>query len=97
MKDLEQIIVTRHPALVTFLIEKGYTKKNAIHLSHANIEDIEGKHVFGILPLWLACHAAKLTEVQLRLPSEKRGVELSIKDIKFYANNPKTYTIKEVE
>ncbi len=92
-----KLIVTRHPALIEYLKNEGHVDNEVEHISHANVEDVEGKHVFGILPLWLACHAAKLTEVQLRLPTAKRGKELSLKDIEFYAVNPKTYTIREVK
>jgi hypothetical protein len=95
--SLKQIIVTRHPALIEYLKNNGHVSNNVEHLSHANREDIEGTHVFGILPLWLACHCAKLTEVQLRLPPEKRGIELSVKDIEFYAVKPRTYKIREVK
>ncbi len=94
---MEQIIVTRHPALIEYLKRNGYVTGNVKHISHANKEDIEGKHVFGILPLWLACHTGKMTEVQLRLPPEKRAIELSIDDIEFYAVRPKTYIIREVK
>jgi len=94
---MKQIIVTRHPALIEYLKNNNYVNDDVEHISHANIEDIEGAHVFGILPLWLASYCDRLTEVQLRLPPEKRGVELSIKDIEFYAVKPRTYTIREIK
>lgn len=94
---MEQVVVTRHPALVTYLLNNGYIDKNAKHISHASIDDIRGKHVFGVLPLWLACHTAKMTEVQLRLPLDKRGIELSLKEIEFFAVKPHTYIIRKEE
>jgi len=95
---MKQLVVTRHPALLEYLKVNGYVVKDVEHLNHATVEDVEGKHVFGILPLWLACKCAKLTEVQLRLPPEKRGKELSLKDIEFHAiKQPKTYIIREVK
>ena len=94
---MKQIIVTRHPALVRYLIKKGYVNDDVEHVSHANIEDVQGKHVFGVLPLWLASHCESLTELQLRLPPEKRGIELTLTDIEFYAVKPKTYIIREVK
>lgn len=96
-EKIKKVVVTRHQALVVWLKNNGYIDKNTEHISHASIDDIKGKHVYGILPNWLACHAAKMTEVQLRLPIEKRGTELSLKEINFYAVKPKTYIIREVE
>lgn len=94
---MEKIVVTRHQALLKYLIEKEIVDKNTKHISHADIDDIEGKHVYGILPNWLACHAGKLTELQLRLPLEKRGHELTVKEIGFYLVKPRTYIITEVQ
>ena len=94
---MEKIVVTRHPALVQYLLRAGLIDKGTKHISHATVDDIKGKHVFGILPNWLACHAAMLTELQLRLPLEVRGRELSLKEIEFYLVEPKTFIIKEVK
>ena len=94
---MSQLIVTRHPALVKYLIMKGYVDSDVEHVSHADVEDVKDKHVFGVLPLRLSSHCASFTEVQLRLPPEKRGIELSLKDIEFFANKIVTYVIKEKE
>lgn len=94
---MEKIVVTRHIALLQYLINNNYVPSNVKHISHAIADDICNKHVYGILPNWLACHAGKLTELQLRLPIEKRGIELTLKEIEFYIVTPKTYIIKEVD
>jgi len=95
---MKQIIVTRHPALIEYLKKYGYVTNDIEHVTHANVDDVKDKHVFGVLPLWLACHCGKLTEIQLRLPNEKRGKELTLKDLEFFAKTPlKTYTIREVK
>lgn len=95
--EMEKIVVTRHQALLKYLIDNNIIDKDTIHISHANIEDVENKHVYGILPNWLACHAGKLTELQLRLPIEKRGHELTVKEVGFYLVSPRTYIIMEVQ
>ena len=95
---MEKIVVTRHKALLEYLVKYGYVEKDVQHLTRARPEDIKGKHVYGILPNWLACHAGKLTELQLDLPIGKRHIELSIDDIEFHLNKkPRTYTIREVK
>lgn len=92
-----KLVVTRHPVLLQYLKDKGYVPQDVAHIPHADIRDVEGKHVFGILPLWLASHCDKLTEVQLRLPRDKRGSELTMEDMHNFAKSPlRTYEIKEI-
>ena len=93
---MEKIVVTRYKGLVDYLLELKLIEEKTKVLAHAQPEDIKGKHVLGVLPLWLSCHAAKITEIQLRLPAEKRGKELSLEEVKFHALAPRTYTVKEI-
>ena len=79
---METIIVTRHAALVQYIINSGLAPSHGTKvLSHATAEDVEGKHVIGVLPLHLAALAAKVTVVTIDIPLEKRGVELSLEDL----------------
>ncbi len=93
---MQKLVVTRHKDLVKYLIEKGLIDKDTKVISHAKESDVVGKHVIGVLPLWLSRLAGKITEVQIRIPREKRGKELELEDIRFYACDPKTYTVREV-
>ena len=94
---MEKIVVTRYKGLVDYLMELKLIQEDTKIIPHASPEDIEGKHVLGVLPLWLSCHAGKITEIQLRLPPEKRGKELSLDEVRFYALAPRSYVVKEVE
>lgn len=94
---MKKLVVTRHRALYDYLIENGFVEEGTECLSHASVEDVVGKHVFGILPYWLASKAAMFTEVQMRIPLDKRGKELTIKDVRFFAVKPRTYEVREVK
>lgn len=96
MQKLDKIVVTRHRALYDYLVSEGYVEPGTKFISKVDKEDIEGKHVFGVLPNWLACNAALFTEVQFRLPYEKKGKELSLEDMKFLTYAIRTYKITEV-
>ena len=87
------IVVTRHPALVGYLIEIGLVDSETPVLSHVSEEDVDGEHVVGVLPLRLAALAAKVTEVPLALTPGDRGVELSIERIREIAGEPVTYRV----
>jgi putative CRISPR-associated protein (TIGR02620 family) len=93
---MEKIVVTRYKGLVEYLQELKLIEEETKVVAHANIEDVKGKHVLGVLPLWLSCHAAKITEIQLKLPAEKRGKELTVEEVRFFALSPRTYIVKEV-
>lgn len=90
---MEQIIVTRHPALVEYLIEKGLVEADTPVHSHVSEETVRGKHVFGVLPAFLAVEAGKITEIPLKLSPEDRGKELSVERMREVAGEPWTYKV----
>ena len=89
------IIVTRHVHLIQYARDKGFVGKEVPILAHAKPEDIEGKNVFGVLPLSLAVLAASVTEIPLLgLPAELRGKELTLEQVAQYAGLPVTYEVQ---
>jgi putative CRISPR-associated protein (TIGR02620 family) len=90
---METVIVTRHAALVEYLLAEGIVPNNTPVLSHASPEAIQGKHVIGVLPLHLSACAAKVTEIPLALTPEMRGKELTLQDMKQIAGAPRTYRV----
>jgi len=92
-----KVIVTRHPALVDFLRELGLVGEDAKVISHASPDDVRGRDVIGVLPLHLASLAKSVTEVQLDLPPDARGKELSLEEMKKYFRGIKKYVVIEVE
>jgi len=96
-KKIEKIVVTRHPALVEYLLELGLVDKNVKVLDHAIESDVKGKHVFGVIPHSLSCLAKLFTVVSLFLPANLRGVELDLEQVKKYAIGIRTYTMSEIK
>lgn len=94
---MRALIITRHPALVAFLIEKGYVTPDSEVLEHASAEDVKGKHVWGVLPHSLSCLCKSFTEVPMSIPSEMRGKELTLANMYDYAGTPVTYVVKTQE
>jgi len=90
------VVVTRHKALVQYLLQCGLVPEGTPVLTHATAEQVRGKHVFGVLPLRLACLAAKVTEVPLNLPAELRGQELTLQQVEAYAQPMATYVVTGV-
>lgn len=92
-KAVETVVVTRHPALITYLVEVGLVQEGVEVVSHADEDAVRGKHVIGVLPLRLAALAASLTEVPLILPPELRGVELTLDQIREHSGEATTYVV----
>jgi len=90
----ESIVVTRHPALVQYLIELGLVPEGTPVVAHATAGDVKGKDVYGVLPLRLAVHARRVVEVPLDIPAELRGKELSLEQVKKYAGEPRAYVVQ---
>jgi len=90
------VVVTRHPGLVEYLVEEGIVTKDVEVLSHASPAEVTGRHVLGVLPHSLSCLTASFTEVPLRLTSELRGVELTAKIVRSIASPPVTYKIEQL-
>ena len=94
MSDL--VIVTRHPALVAYLIEIGLCWEGCRVITHATPDDVSGMRVIGVLPLHLAALARSVTEVPLDLPPAMRGQELTLEQVRQYAGTPRTYVVHDI-
>lgn len=56
------VIVTKNQSLVAWLNDKGV---NAPVLEYANPGDVAHKHVYGIVPYWMAAFAECISEVTM--------------------------------
>ena len=91
------LVVTRHPALVDYLREQGIISGDVEIKSHVSAEDVEGRHVVGVLPHRLSCLCELFTEAPLFVPAELRGQELSLEQVRQYAGPVQTYRVEAVE
>ncbi len=94
---MDKLVVTRHKALYEYLVKHEYIEKGTPCLSHADVADVREKHVYGVLPYWLASKCGMYTEIQMRIPLDKRGKELSIDDVEFLSLRPRTYKVVELK
>ena len=89
----ETVVVTRHLGLVEYLIELGLCSKDTQIIQHGTAEDVRGKHVIGVLPMYLAVLAESITEVHMSIPEELRGQELTLEQMLMYGGKPLTYRV----
>ena len=91
------IIVTRHPALLAYLVERGLAAADVEVRQHVVESDVEGRDVIGVLPMHLAARCASVTVVDLDIPADQRGAELSLQQIREMVRSVTRYVVTVVE
>lgn len=91
-KDI--VVVTRHQGLVDFLKSEGVEVSEVI--SHATVENVKDKVVIGVLPVALMSKADVVISVDLELPLEMRGLELTEQDIRKYFVDIRAYKVTDI-
>lgn len=86
-------VVTRHKALVAYLLEIGMIDEDTEVIGHATQADVLNHHIIGVLPLALAEAAASVTEIPLNLTEQDRGNELDLDRVREIADAPRTYAV----
>jgi len=71
------LVVTRHQGLVDLARRMGLATDGCPVLAHASADDVRGKVVLGVLPLHLAAEAKAVVSIDLDLPLDLRGKDLS--------------------
>ena len=89
-----KVLVTRHEVLVQYFANMGITFDKVI--THATAEDVMDNDAYGVLPLHLASLANTVTTIDMNLPVEMRGKELSLTDIETYFTGMSTYQVKKI-
>lgn len=83
-KRRRAIVVTRHKIVYDYLVEYGHVDEETDRITNARPEDVAGKHIFGTVPIALACHAASVTvlgvkglgRIPMTLEQFARGVRM---------------------
>jgi putative CRISPR-associated protein (TIGR02620 family) len=90
----EVVVVTRHKGLVQLLKDNGI---NYPVIEHVQAEHVRDKVVIGILPLHLAAEAAQVIEISMDIPLEKRGMEISSKEMETYLKDINIFKVKKID
>lgn len=76
-QNCDIVIVSRHAGFVALLAEKGISGRV---IAHATADDVRGRIVIGALPLHLACLARKVGTLEMNIPANMRGLDLSVEE-----------------
>lgn len=92
------IVVTKYPAMVAYLQEKGILTGDFQVFEHVKHHtEVQGRDVIGVIPNYLGCHARTVMEIPLILPPELRGTVLDLEQIRKYAKPAVTYVINRLK
>lgn len=102
---MKKIVITRHNALIEYLLSIGMIHNDAYDnpldyeiIPHVEYPaDIRDKDVIGVLPLWMAALTRTMTVVDMQLPKELYGKDLSLEQMKKYIKGISTYRFFEVD
>lgn len=92
----KKIIVTRYPSVAEWLKRKGAVPEDTPVISRARPEDVEDCHVFGVLPVWLASFAERVTEYVV-VSSDADLATMTVDEIGQYIRRPLTYEVRRIE
>ena len=88
------VIVTRHTGAIEWLRRRGI-EGNVI--THATPDDVTGAVVVGALPLNLAALAAEVVTIDMNLPPELRGVDLTPEQMDACGATLRRYRVEAVK
>lgn len=87
------LIVTRHQGLVDLARRMGLATDGCPVLAHATADDVRGKVVLGVLPLHLAAEAEAVVSIDLGLPPDLRGTDLSAEQMLPHVRGVSVYRV----
>jgi putative CRISPR-associated protein (TIGR02620 family) len=90
------VIITRHGGLVEWLKATRPELADAPILDTATPADVEGKDVYGVLPLHLAALAASVTVVEFTAAVVRGGMDLTAKQMAEAGAALRTFRVMEV-
>jgi putative CRISPR-associated protein (TIGR02620 family) len=93
---MERLIIARHAGAVEWLRRNGIKGQVVAHVDDPEI--LEDKHVYGVLPLYLAARARSITEIAMPgLTPEQRGKELTPEEMDEAGARLQTYFVTQVK
>ncbi len=93
---MKTMIVTRHAGALDWLRAHHPEFKDCTVLAHARPEDLEGNRVVGVLPVHLATLCEEYWHLEMSVPPEFRGTELTVSDMELFGCEIHQYVVEMV-
>lgn len=91
------LIVTRHKALVEWIFERGIAPAGTQVIPYASEDDVRDRDCIGHLPLRFASLARSVTDIQMYIPEDRLGQELTLDDVRQMVGEAHTYIVLDAE
>lgn len=90
---MKTIIVTRHPGALAWIQKRHPEFQDAQVIAQAKPDDLAGNRVIGILPVDLAAMCGEYWALNMRIPAEMRGKELTCEDMERFGCSIKRFLV----
>jgi len=90
---MKTIIVTRHKGALKWLQKYHPEFKDCKVNDHVSPEDLKGNIVVGVLPVHLASMCVEYWHMEMDVPREYRGKELSLEDMERFGCHITRYNV----
>jgi putative CRISPR-associated protein (TIGR02620 family) len=91
------LVVTKHPALVELLHERGELNGECEVVPHISDPSIlDGRDVVGVLPLHLAARCNTISTLQINTPQEFRTQELGLELLRKFAGPVQKFKVQQI-
>jgi len=88
-----EVLITRHPAIADLFRLRGLAAACMRVLSHADVDDVRGRIVAGVIPLRLAREAACVVEIDLAMDPKDREGQMDLARLITIAGDTYVYTV----
>jgi len=94
---MKTVVVTRHAGALEWLRKHHPEFEDCEVLAHARPEDLIGNRVVGVLPVHMASMCAEYWHLEMTVPPDCRGKELTVEDMERFGCHITRYTVEVVE
>lgn len=93
-----KLVITKYASFVEYLKELGLIRDGEYEtVQYATPANVTGRHVIGVIPLFLCALADRVTEVRVNVPRYLRGTELTLEQVRQFGIPPITYRVTMIE
>jgi len=93
---MKTVIVVRHIGAKEWIAKHHSEFSDVEQIAQAKPEDLKGNRVIGVLPIHLAALCAEYWHLEMNIPQEARGKELSCEDMETFGCKISQFEVRRI-
>ena len=90
---VQTVVVSDYDSFYDLLLENGIIEPDTPHYEYLRKEDAVGKRVCGVVPMHIAAEADSVVLARMRIPRNRRGIEIPLDELRGYVHGWDTYRV----